>query len=251
MHVQRGLNLKQKKSGEPYQEEISKKSVLRFVLSWCAILFVVWGSGAAAMAQSSGAACPRDTLKNITDQYFTALQSHNPSGLPLAATVKYTENGAEVKIGQGFWGTAGKTLLKRTLIDTQKCGTHSNVVIEEKYTAPKTAAPAAKPAAKAAFPGMEVKLPADGTIRPILFGVRLKVENQKITEIETVIAREAEFAFKATGVLATKDQDWESILPLEQRSSRLAMIAAADDYYDMFAKEPQVRSPFASPCDRW
>jgi hypothetical protein len=66
-----------------------------------------------------------------------------------------------------------------------------------------------------------------------------------------VIAREAEFAFKATGVLATKDQDWESILPLEQRSSRLAMIAAADDYYDMFAKEPQVRSPFASPCDRW
>jgi hypothetical protein len=227
------------------------KSVLRFVTSWCAIFFVVWGSGAAAMAQSSGAACARDTLKNITDQYFTALEAHNPSSLPLASTVKYTENGTEVKVGQGFWATAGKTLLKRTLIDTQKCGTHSNVVIEEKYTAPKTAAPAAKPAAKAAFPGMEVKLPADGAIRPILFGVRLKVENAKITEIETVIAREAEFAFKATGVLATKDQDWESILPLEQRSSRLAMIAAADDYYDMFAKEPQVRSPFASPCDRW
>ena len=135
--------------------------------------------------------------------------------------------------------------------DTQKCGTHSNVVPEEKYIAPKTAAPAAKPAAKASFPGMEVKLPADGTIRPILFGVRLKVENAKLTEIETFIAREAEFAFKATGGLATKDHDWESILPFEQRSSRLALIAAADDYYDMFAKEPQVRSPFASPCDRW
>ena len=227
------------------------KNVLRFSMILSAICFVVLAGGMAAMAQASGAACTRDALKSVTDQYFTALEAHNPSSLPLAATVRYTENGNEVKVGQGFWATAGKTLLKRTLIDTQKCGTHSNVVIEEKYIAPKAAAPAAKPAAKAAFPGMEVKLPADGTIRPILFGVRLKVENEKITEIETVIAREAEFAFKATGVLATKDQDWESILPLEQRSSRLAMIAAADDYYDMFAKEPQVRSPFASPCDRW
>jgi hypothetical protein len=155
------MNFKQKKSGGPYQEECSMKNLLRFVMYWCAILFVVWGSGAAAMAQSSGAACTRDTLKNITDQYFTALEAHNPSSLPLAATVKYTENGTEVKVGQGFWTTAGKTLLKRTLIDTQKCGTHSNVVIEEKYIAPKTVAPAAKPAAKAAFPGMEVKLPAE------------------------------------------------------------------------------------------
>ena len=29
------------------------------------------------------------------------------------------------------------------------------------------------------------------------------------------------------------------------------MIAAADDYFDMFTKMPQVRTPFASPCDRW
>jgi hypothetical protein len=227
------------------------KNILRFSMILSAICFVAWAGSTAAMAQSSGAACARDALKSVTDQYFSALEAHNPSLLPLASSVKYTENGQEVKVGEGFWKTAGKTVLKRTAIDTKKCGTHSNVVIEEKYTAPKTAAPAAKPAAKAAFPGMEVSFPADGTIRPILFGVRLKIENEKITEIETIIAREAEFAFKVTGILATKGQDWESILPPEQRSSRLAMIAAADDYYGMFAKEPQVRTPFASPCDRW
>ena len=33
----------------------------------------------------------------------------------------------------------------------------------------------------------------------------------------------------AAGLLATKDQDWDSILPPEQRSSRLAMTAAAND----------------------
>jgi hypothetical protein len=29
------------------------------------------------------------------------------------------------------------------------------------------------------------------------------------------------------------------------------MVAAADDYFGMFAAAPQVRTPFASPCDRW
>ena len=92
---------------------------------------------------------------------------------------------------------------------------------------------------------MEVKMPADGDVQPILFGVRLKVEIDKITEIETIVARETEFAFNAAAVLATKDQDWESIIPPEQRSSRLAMIAAADDNFDMLATQPLVHSPVA------
>jgi hypothetical protein len=156
---------------------------------------------------------------------------------PLAANVKYTENGQEMKVGEEFWKTAGKTMLKHTLIDTQKCGTHSNTVIEEKYIAPKTPVPAPK----SAFPGMQVKLPPDGIFRPILYGVRLKIDNAKISEIESFIARETEFALNAAGVLATKDQDWESILPPAQPSSRLAMMAAADDHYDMFARADRFR----------
>jgi hypothetical protein len=202
------------------------------------------GSLVSAYAQS---ACTRDGLKGIIGQYFSALEARNPSSLPLAANVKFTENGVEMRVGEGFWKTAGKTLLKRDLLDTYKCGTHSNVVIEEKYTAPKTQAPAPK----SPFASLSAKPPADGTIRPILYGVRLKVENQQITEIETFVARETEFAFNAATVLETKDQDWESIIPEEQRSSRLAMIAAADDYFNMFADKPKVRTPFADVCDRW
>ena len=88
-------------------------------------------------------------------------------------------------------------------------------------------------------------------MRPILFGVRLRVEGGRISEIESITVREREFAFDADGVLATKDQDWESLLPPEERSSRLAMVVAADDYFGMFAAAPEVRTPFASPCDRW
>jgi hypothetical protein len=225
-----------------FQEDFLMRN--RLAVSFVALLIAALGSIGIANAQT---ACTREALKGTIQKYFAALEAHNPSSLPLASNVKFTENGVEMAIGEGFWKTAGKPLLKRDLIDTLKCGTHSNVVMEEKYIAPKVAVPAAKPM----FPGMEVKLPADGTNRPILFGVRLKVENEKITEIETIVAREAEFAFNAAGVLATKDQDWESILPLEQRSSRLAMIAAADDYYGMFAKAPKVRTPFAAVCDRW
>jgi hypothetical protein len=225
----------------PFQEKYGMKRIAQCFL---ALVFMASGCIVSANAQT---ACTRDGLKGIIGQYFTALEERNPSSLPLAAKVKFTENGVEMPVGEGLWKTAGKVLLKWDLLDTNKCGTHSTVVIEEKYTAPKTA----EPAPKSPFAGLSAKPPADGTIRPILYGARLKIENQQITEIETFVARETEFAFNAATVLEHKDQDWESIIPEEQRSSRLAMIAAADDYFDMFVETPKVRTPFTEVCDRW
>lgn len=170
----------------------------------------------------------RENLKSLANKYFEAIAAHDPSIMPLAPDVKFTENGIEMKVGEGFWKTAGKVLLTNHLIDTFKVGTHTMAVVEEPN--------------------------AEGEIRPILFGVRLQYKDNKITEIETVIAREKEFAFEmggAKGVLVTKDQDWEGILPPSERISRLALKAAADDYFDMFAKEPDVHTPFDEVCDRW
>ena len=173
----------------------------------------------------------RDNLKSLANKYFEALAAHDPSMIPLAKNVRYTENGVETKVGEGLWKTAGKLLMTRHLIDTLKCGTHTQAVIEEKN--------------------------AEGKMRPILMGVRLQYENEKITEIESIIAREKEFAMEMTpeggarSVLKTKDQDWEGILPMGERSSRLALKAAADDYFDMFAADPIYGTPFAKPCNRW
>jgi hypothetical protein len=218
----------------------------RMALLFTVICLMALGSVTSADAQTSESHCTREVLKGFIDKYFVALEAHDPSGLPLASDVKYTENGVELPVGKGFWQTAGKTLMRRDLIDTQKCGTHSNVVIEEPFD-PETIGPPGM-----SLPGRKPReLPKEGTPRPIMYGVRLKIENEKISEIETIIAREHEFAFNVEGQLATKDQDWESILTPAERSSRLAMIAAADDYFDMFAAEPVVHTPFASPCDRW
>ena len=196
-----------------------------------------------AGAQASPPDCSREALRGLVDQYFAALAAHDPSGLPLAPNVRSTENGVEAAVGKGLWQTAGKALMRRVLVDTRQCGAHASAVLEETFSSATVGQANALSGTK--------PLPAEGAVRPILFGVRLRVEGGRISEIESIIAREREFAFDAEGALATKDQDWESLLPPEERSSRLAMVAAADDYFGMFSAAPMVRTPFASPCDRW
>jgi hypothetical protein len=204
---------------------------------------ILLGGFSTAGAQTSGSDCSREALKGLAERYLAALAAHDPSTLPLAPKVQSTENGVVVAVGQGLWRTAGKTLLKRVLIDTHRCGIHAGGVLEEPFSAATVGSPNPFSPKK--------PLPAEGAVRPILFGVRLQVEGGRISEIESIIAREREFAFDAGGLLATRDQDWDSLLAPEERSSRLAMVAAADDYFGMFSAAPVVRTPFASPCDRW
>jgi hypothetical protein len=200
------------------------KSVRRCALFGGVIWFLVLGANAAALAQSNDSACSRENLKTITDKFLTALEAHDPSGAPLASSVRYTENGIEVPIGKGVWETVEKITFKRGMVDTQKCGTHTQTIMEEK-----------------------------GNPKPTLYGVRLKIDKEKISEIEAIVVR-GEQVLDVPAILATKDQDWESILPPEQRSSRLAMMAAADDYFELFVKEkkPVVSElAYSNFCDRW
>ena len=243
-----------------------------------AILFMTVCLTALLCAAVSNAqdSCTREELNKITDMYFKSIQKHTTSGLPLASTVKFTENGVIKEVGTGFWESAGKPLLRRTLIDTKKCTTATISVMEEPFSsktvgegfggsgapggpgAPKIPAGAKKPPAgqagdgnvAALFAGPK-ELPKEGTVRPILFANRLKVENGKITEIETIIARERDFAFSVEKELETKDQDWDTILPPEKRASRKALAEAADNYFALFADGSNVSVPFAEVCDRW
>ena len=162
----------------------------------------------------------RKMLLELTDKYVDTLLSHDSTRLQYTSDVKYTENGKALKIGDGIWKTANKILLKRTFTDTRTFSTHTEAIIEENDS-------------------------------QAIYAGRLKFECGRISEIENIIARPGDFFFNPQGVLDTKDQDWETILPVDQRISRLALIAAANDYFDMFAHEPEVCSPFHEMCDRW
>lgn len=173
------------------------------------------------MSSASMAACDRESLNTAIDNYFSALQAHDTTAVPLAADLKFTEDGVAMNAGEGFWKTAGEVVFSRDVLDTETCGTVTQALIKE-----------------------------DG--RDIIFGVRLKLnDNNEISEIEHVIAREEEFAFRPEGVLAPNFINWEAILTKEERSSRAAMVAAANDYFDMFVGEPEVGVPFSETCHRW
>ncbi len=249
----------------------------RFALYLLTAGFAALICAAAANAQAGEGGCTRKDLSQISDRYFVSIREHNTSDLPLASTAKFTENGVKMDVGKGFWETAGNPLLRRTLIDTKKCVVATIGVIEEPFSSktvggssqgarggPASAgmtgggggrsgagAPGGPGGGLGAMFGGPKTLPAEGAIRPILFSARLKVEKGKITEIETIVARERDFAFNAENVLKTKDQDWETILPTEKRASRKVLADAANHYFDLFASNSTVSVPFAEVCDRW
>jgi hypothetical protein len=200
------------------------KRVIKLVLFGGVTWFLVMGINTMATAQPGDPECTRESLKSIAGKYFAALEANQPSDVPLASNVRYTENGKEVPVGKGVWETTIKTTFKREMFDTAKCGTHTQAILEEKDNP-----------------------------KPVLYGVRLKVEDNKISEIEAIVVR-GDQVLNVPAIMATKDQDWEGILPPEQRSSRMAMIAVADDYFELYVKEKKrVVSDLAYSgfCDRW
>ena len=239
--------------------------------------FIAFVYAAASCVQAAEDGCTRENLTKIADSYFVSIREHKVSDLPLASTAKFTENGVKIDVGKGFWETAGKPLLRRTLIDTNKCVVATIAVMEEPFSSKTVGKPSsggrggfggggrvgggapggAPSAASGGAPGGSgmfggpKTMPEEGTVRPILFASRLKMEKGKITEIETIVARENDFAFNAENVLKTKDQDWEAILPSEKRIPRKVLADAANNYFALFAENSTVSVPFAQVCDRW
>jgi hypothetical protein len=252
----------------------------RFAQIFLTAGFIALVCAAASSAQAGEDGCTREDLTKIADRYFASIREHKAADLPFASTVKFTENGVKTDVGKGFWETAGKPLLRRTLIDTKKCVVATIAVMEEPFSSKTVGksssgggggrigggalsgtpggAPSGTPGgARGGAPGMggmfsgPKTMPEEGTVRPILFASRLKMEKGKITEIETIVARENDFAFTAENVLKTKDQDWETILPPEKRTPRKVLADAANNYFALFAENSTVSVPFAQVCDRW
>jgi hypothetical protein len=174
--------------------------------------------------------CTRDNLKTFVANYFKAVETHNLSALPTAPNLRITENGVETKAGEGFVKTGGKATILRSLIDTERCGTLTQALVDETV---------------------------NGTTQPVIFAVRLKVTSGKVSEIETLMARKGGTAaggfnfYDPEALLATKGQDWETPLPKDKRPTRAYMNEQANKYFSGFAVDPKDLPNFATPCHRW
>src|SRR6201999_4235759 len=127
------------------------------------ILLGVLTCGLAA-AQSSGA-CDRACLNGFVDQYLDALVKHDPKLVPLTKNVKFTENGQRLDPGDGLWRSMAARGSYRLYVDDISTGevVFMGTIREE-----------------GRMPGQQA---AD------VIGLRLKVVNRQIPEVEMLICR--------------------------------------------------------------
>ena len=155
--------------------------------------------------------CTRELLDGLLDDYFAALSAGDPSTLPLAANVKFTENAQVADIGStAFWMNAGDTKHSQRALDTTQCSVAAQAVIPEGTT----------------------DLP---------IGIRIKVEAGEMTEIETIVVRpgdyRASFAVDSdpAAIIAIADDiGWHDEVPEGERATREELAAWIDKYFRAF-----------------
>jgi len=177
-------------------------------------------AGAGAGGSSPGG-CTRELLKATIDSYFKALAAHDPSLLPLAGTVKFTENGKESKPADApLWKTAGTLKYAHSALDTKTCMSASEAVVP------------------------------DGTT-DIPVAVRLKLVDQKITEIETIAARKGDYTgvtSDTAALAASKDTiKWEEPVSADKRNTYEELSSWMTKYFKQF---PQGVCNTTSTCKR-
>ena len=178
--------------------------------------------GAALLVPAPGFAqisCSREGLQRAADLYIAAQTRGETSGLPLAAGVGYMENAAPADIQAGLIRTPMAIDHHRTLIDTSTCQTFSEVIVANKD-------------------------------KPYVLGARVRVNHDKIAEIEILWTTTGYWLFNADAYLkyATTEK-WDAVAA-NRRDTRATLVAAANAYLDAFLEGKKDLVPWGYPCNR-
>jgi hypothetical protein len=170
----------------------------------------------------AGGACTREGLTAAVNSYYSALSMKNHASLMVAPTVKFTQDGMPMQLGEGLWKTAGEVRFKRSAYDVQQCESVTESVV-------------------------------DNGGDDFIVGLRLKLANGLISEIESILVGPGGFVANAPGVISSASDNWEVVLPEAERSTRDFIQKDIIDAYfiDLFAGDVSPEEyPFASTCRR-
>jgi hypothetical protein len=171
------------------------------------------------MASFGQVACTRDGLQAATDLYIAAQTKGDPSGMPLANGLGYIENMKVIDIKTGVIQKPMKIDFHRTLIDPATCQTFTEVIVTDKS-------------------------------HPYVLGTRLRVNHDKIVEIESMVTQQGDWLFNADNYMKwSPNEDW-GVIPEGQRDSRDTLVAAANAYLDAFLEKKIDLVPWGYPCER-
>ncbi|HTY93371.1 MAG TPA: hypothetical protein VMC02_05760 [Steroidobacteraceae bacterium] len=169
-----------------------------------------------ARAAAGGTACDEACLRSVMDGYLQALQAHDPGRLRVAPNVRFTENGVAIPLGEALWVTFSELgAYRHDFYDPAQGGVATYVTMRENGT-------------------------------PGYLMVRLKVTAQGLTEIETVVNRDA----PASVTQPAYEPLWDRVEPAGHRLTRRQMIAAALAYMRAVALQKGELAPFAESCVR-
>jgi len=142
-----------------------------------------------------------EQLMAVMDKYLEVLVTNDPAGLPVASNLKVTENGYPVELGQGLFETASEITYKHYIADPVTSQVALFGAVNE-------------------------------TMVMANFLVRLKVAQDKITEIETVIARKGTASIANPESMKEPKAVYGQILEPSERSPRDKMISIAESYFN-------------------
>jgi hypothetical protein len=184
---------------------------------------------AVAVGRTASAAsdtCDRECLRSTMTTFLYALLEHDASKVPVAATVRVTEDGIEKPLASlGLLNTLTRLRGYRQDILDDRAGVAGAAVVAEEVGA------------------------------PVLLVVRLKVVDQKITEVETVATRSRSdgLIFNIDGLSAPSEEMNYAPRP-DQLASREDAIAAAMHYpagLNAATTFAAVNAPFAQNAYRY
>src|ERR1700728_4076737 len=186
----------------------------RVVCKWILLSAVLW-----APAGYAQVACTRDGLQAATNLYVDAQTKGDPSALPLAMGLAYIENMQVVDIKTGVIQKPLKMDFHRTLIDPATCQTFTEIIVTDKS-------------------------------HPYVLGTRLRVNHDKVAEIESMVTQTGDWLFDANNYFKwSPGEDWGTI-PAAQRDTRATLEAAANAYLDAFLEQKLDAVPWGTPCNR-
>lgn len=164
-------------------------------------------------------ACTRGGLQAATDLYLAAQGKGDPSGMPLAPGLAYMENQQIADIKSGVIQKPLKIDFHRTLIDPATCQTFTEIIVTDKS-------------------------------HPYVLGTRLRVNHDKIVEIESMVTQEGDWLFNADNYMKwSPGENWD-VIPAAQRDTRNTLMAAANAYLDAFLEQKTDLVPWGYPCNR-
>ena len=194
---------------------MTKRRTIQTLLAGAMLTMAVAVSG----AQTSGA-CNRECLIGLTEAYLSAMAARDPAKAPVTSNVRVTQNTRPMSLGQGVWESIKGVRGYKLFVTDPTAG---QIAL---YTV------------------------VDGTERPGLLTLRMKVEGQRIGEIESVYVGIGQTGFGSVDNLVTVDPVWTAILPPAQRRPRAEMVDIANRYFETLEKNIVDHVPFTANCLR-